>query len=130
MNLQIWCGLQWEKSRSDSWIKEKSAGGKSRHFLHFYIIQTNIIIFPTLQTEAAWNSSQKVEADALIQMSVGSYFLILISRFMRNHSLVKYYVPHYNTKQRYCQSVENHGKQGVFCKKQLFSNDIARIIKR
>ena len=57
MNLQIWCGLQWEKSRSDSWIKEKSAGGKSRHFLHFYIIQTNIIIFPTLQTEAAWNLS-------------------------------------------------------------------------
>ncbi len=44
-------------------------GGKSRHFLHFYIIQTNIIIFPTLQTEAAWNSSQKMEADALIQMS-------------------------------------------------------------
>ena len=120
MNLQIWCGLQWEKSRSDSWIKEKSAGGKSRHFLHFYIIQTNIIIFPTLQTEAY----------ALIQMSVGSYFLILISPFMRNHSLVKYYVPHYNTKQRFCQSVENHGKQGVFCKKQLFSNDIARIIKR
>ena len=69
MNLQIWCGLQWEKSRSDSWIKEKSAGGKSRYFLHFYIIQTNIIIFPTLQTEAAWNSSQKMEADALIQMS-------------------------------------------------------------
>ena len=33
-------------------------------------------------------------------------------------------------KKRYCQSVENHGKQGVFCKKQLFSNDIARIIKR
>lgn len=28
MNLQIRCGLQWEKSRSDSWIKEKSAGGE------------------------------------------------------------------------------------------------------
>ena len=69
MNLQIRCGLQWEKSRSDSWIKEKSAAGKSRHFLHFYIIQTNIIIFPTLQAEATGHSSEQVEADALVQMS-------------------------------------------------------------
>ena len=56
-------GCYQEKSRQHPfWLKLVFA-------LHFYIIQTNIIIFPTLQTEAAWNSSQKMEADALIQMS-------------------------------------------------------------
>lgn len=44
-------------------------GGKSRHFLHFYIIQTNIIIFPTFQAETTRHSSEQMEADALVQMS-------------------------------------------------------------